>query len=145
MNIEQDLKNAMKSKDVAKLPTLRALKAALEAAATKGKTRVELSDLEKVAVIRALVKQREDSIEAFQKAGYPHRAEDERAEKELLETYLPAPLSDEDLNNLIDKAIQEVQAVSKKEMGKAIKRAVELAEGRVASNIISQKIQNKLQ
>ena len=137
--IMEDIKGAMKAKNSVALMALRALKTALtNAAIEKGNLHAVLEESEVLAVIRKQIKQRQDSIEQFLVAGREELAQKEKEEIEVLSAYLPAAMSDEEVEALVQAAILELEATSKKEMGKVIKLAQERSEGRVDGKTLSQ-------
>ncbi|MGJ8634122.1 MAG: GatB/YqeY domain-containing protein [Luteolibacter sp.] len=144
--LSEDIKTAMRAKDSAALNALRALKSALtNAAIEKGGLGTALEENESFAVIRKQIKQRQDSIEQFEKADRPELAVSEKAEIEILSKYLPAALTEDELNAMVDQAISETEASSKADMGKAMKRAQELSEGRADGKLLSQAVMKRLQ
>ncbi|MFK7852179.1 MAG: GatB/YqeY domain-containing protein [Akkermansiaceae bacterium] len=143
--ITSDIKTAMRAKDTVSLTALRALKTALtNAAIEKGGLGTELEDSEAMAAVRKQIKQRQDSIEQFEKASRPELAEKEKSEIEVLSKYLPAALSNEDIEKIANQAIEETGAASRADMGKAMKRAQELAEGRADGKVLSSAIMKRL-
>lgn len=101
--IPEDIKTAMRAKDALALNALRALKSALtNAAIEKGGLGTELEEAEVMAVVRKQIKQRQDSIEQFEKAGRTELALTEKAEIEILSCYLPAALTDTELISIVD-------------------------------------------
>jgi len=143
--IPEDLKNAMKAKDTLALNALRALKSALtNAAIEKGGLGTALEESEVLAVIRKQIKQRQDSIEQFEKAGRAELAATEKAEIAVLERYLPAALSAEEIATLIETAITETGATGKADMGKVMKLAQERSAGRADGKTLSQEIMKRL-
>ncbi len=104
-----------------------------------------LTEEEEQAVLQRQLKQREESSKAFREAGRKSRAESEAAEAEIIRGYLPAPLSQAELEQLVDRAITEVGATSVKEMGAVMGRAMELAEGRVSGRELSELVRSRLQ
>src|SRR5437764_13949766 len=109
--IDSDIKDAMRSKDANKLGVLRMLKSALKyAAIEKSGAEGELDDTEATQVIRKQVKQRQDSIESFEKGGRAELAEKEKGEVTILNQYLPAAMSSEELARLVRETIAEVGA-----------------------------------
>src|SRR4030043_2193447 len=116
--ITEQIGEAMKVKDEIRLSTLRMLSSALnyEFIAKQHK----LSEEEEIAVVRKEVKKRNDAIEAYKKAGADDRAEKETAEKKILEEYLPAQMPDEELEKLVDEAINQTGAKTMQDMGKEI-------------------------
>ncbi len=120
--VSQDLGAAMKAHDAVRVSCLRMAKAALQNKEID--KRAALDDAEGIKVLQGLVKQREDSIEQFQKGNRPELVEKERAEIAVLRSYLPPEASDEDIAAAVDKAMAEVGATSPKDMGKVMKAAL---------------------
>ncbi len=140
--IMEDMKEAMKAKDTARVSTLRLLLSEI-----KNKEidkRGELSDDEVLAVIQKAVKQRRESIEQYKKAGREDLAEKESKELEILESYLPQPLTEEELEAIIDEAIKEVGATSPRDMGKVMKVVMPKVRGRADGKVVNQKVREKL-
>ena len=126
MSLEQalgaDIVSAMKAKDQTKLTALRMLKSALtNKGIEKGRA---LESAEELAVLSMLVKQRRDSIEQFTKGGRQDLADKEQAEIAILDAYLPASASDEEIAAAVAAAIAETGATGAKDMGKAMKAAM---------------------
>lgn len=143
--ISDDIKTAMRAKDSVALNSLRALKSALtNAAIEKGGLGTELDEPEVLAVIRKQIKQRQDSIEQFEKAGRAELAENEKAEIAILSKYLPAALTGAEIDAIVEKAISETGAASKADMGKAMKRAQELSSGRADGKLLSAAVMKRL-
>src|SRR5213592_3233371 len=113
-SVDSDLKEAMRAKDGAKLGVLRMLKSALKyAAIAKSGAKAELSDAEAGQVIRKQAKQRQDSIESFEKGGRAELAEKEKEELAILNGYLPQAMNLEELSMLVRETIAEVGATSR--------------------------------
>jgi len=143
--ISEDIKTAMKARDAAALIPLRALKSALtNAAIEKGGLGTVLEEAEALAVVRKQIKQRQDSIEQFEKAGRDELAANEKAEIEILSRYLPAALTEEQIVAVVDQAVSETGASSKADMGKVMKRAQELSAGRADGKILSAAVMKRL-
>lgn len=143
--VDHDLKEAMKARETDRLAVLRMLKSALKnAAIEKGGADAVLDDSEAMAVIRKQVKQRQDSVESFEKGGRPELAAKEKAEIEILSAYLPKQLSAEELTALVKAAIAEAGATSKAQMGAVMKIAQAKAAGRVDGKTLSQEVQKHL-
>src|SRR5213595_1325351 len=107
--IDSDLKDAMRAKDAAKLGVLRMLKSALKySAIEKSDPTGQLDDAEAVQVIRKQVKQRQDSIESFEKGGRPELAAKEKNELTILQAYLPQQLAADELKKIVGETIREV-------------------------------------
>ena len=118
--IANDLKNAMKSGDKFQLSVLRMLKSALQLEAISKKH--ELTDDEVMSVIKKQVKTRKDSIIEFQK--YNKTAEVEKLEEEIkiLDTYLPAEMTEDEIEKVIDEVFRELNPTSMKDMGGVMKK-----------------------
>ena len=126
--IQSDLTAAMKEKDELRLSVLRMMKSALKLKEIE-KMR-PLDDLESLQILQTLVKQRHESAEQFTKGGRNDLAEKEKKEIIIIEKYLPASPSDEELHRAIDAAIAESGADSLKQMGAVIKAARARLEGK---------------
>jgi len=143
--ISEDIKTAMKAKDTTALNALRALKSAMtNAAIEKGGLGTVLEETEALAVVRKQIKQRQDSFEQFEKAGRAELAATEKTEIEILSRYLPAALTEEQLAAIIDQAVADTGATGKADMGKVMKRAQELAEGRADGKLLSAGVMKRL-
>lgn len=143
--VSDDIKDAMRAKETVKLGVLRMLKSALmNAAIEKGGAGTELDDTEAGAVIRKEVKKRQDSVESFEKAGRVELADKEKAEIEILSTYLPKALSAEEVAALVRDAISEAGATSRQQMGAVMKIASAKAAGRVDGKTLSAEVQKQL-
>src|SRR6185503_8226552 len=106
--VDSDLKEAMRAKDTTKLAVLRMLKSALKyAAIAKSDAEAELSDTEGAQVIRKQVKQRQDSIESFEKAGRAELVEKEKKELSILNEYLPQPMGTDEVSKVVRETIAE--------------------------------------
>jgi uncharacterized protein YqeY len=127
--IRAELTAAMKARDAERLSTLRMLQSAFKYQQIESGH--ELSDEEALTVIRKAVKQRLDSIEQYTKGNRPELAEKERREMELLKTWLPPELSDEEIETGIREIIASTGAQSRKDMGKVMKEASARYKGRV--------------
>src|SRR5437773_658586 len=120
--VDSDLKEAMRAKDTTKLGVLRMLKSALRyAAIAKSGAETELSDAEAAQVIRKQAKQRQDSIESFEKGGRADLAEKEKEELSILDAYLPQAMSADEVGKLVRETIAEIGATSKAQMGTVMK------------------------
>jgi len=145
LQIDNDLKDAMRAKDTLKLGVVRILKSAVKnAAIEKGGADAQLDDSEVITVIRKQIKQRQDSIESFEKGGRAELAVGEKAELAILESYLPKGFSPEELAALVAAAIAESGATSRKEMGAVMKIANAKAEGRADGRALSAEVQKQL-
>ena len=128
--VNQDIAEAMKSKDQERLGPLRMLKAALmNKKVERGK---DVTDSEAQQVVSTLVKQRKDSIEQFTNAGRQDLADKEKGELAILEGYLPPPVSREELEKAVDEAVRTTGASSPKDMGGVMKAVMAGLAGRNA-------------
>jgi len=143
--VDSDLKDAMRAKDAGRLGVLRMLKSALKyAAIEKSGPEGELDDAESTQVIRKQVKQRQDSIESFEKGGRAELAEKEQGEVEILNQYLPAAMNPDELARLVRETITEVGATSKAQMGAVMKALGPKVAGRADGKTLSQEVQKQL-
>jgi len=143
--IDNDLKEAMKARDAARLSTLRMAKSALKYAAIEKSGADALIDDEIVTtVLRKQIKQREDAAAGFDQGGRPELAAKEREEIILLATYLPKALSPEEVSAIVRESIAEVGATSKAQMGAVMKVAQAKSEGRADGKTLSTEVQKLL-
>ena len=141
--ISQDTKAAMKERDRGRVGALRMLNAALKNGEIEAGR--PLTEEEEQVVLRRQLKQREESAEAFRKAGREERAASESAEAEIVRGYLPEPPSPEELDEFVDRAVQETGASGMKDMGAVMSRAMALAEGRAEGRELAALVRNRLQ
>ena len=134
--IRADLTEAMKARDAARTSTLRMLQSAIKYEQIE--VGHELSDEEAMAVIRKGVKQRLDSIEQYTKGNRPDLASKEASELEILRTYLPPELGDDEIESGVREIIASTGAQSKKDMGKVMKEASARYKGRVEGKKIQE-------
>lgn len=143
--IDEELKEAMKARQAERLSVLRMLKSALKnAAIEKGGAEARLDEPAALAVVRREMKKRQDAITEFEKANRAELAAKEKAEAEILQTYLPQPLSAEELQELVAACIAEAGATSKAQMGAVMKLAAERAAGRADGKALSAAVAGQL-
>jgi uncharacterized protein len=143
--IDSDLRDAMRAKEATRLSVLRMLKAALKnAAIEKGGADAQLNDAESVQVVRKQVKQRQDSIESFEKGGRAELAAKEKEELSILQSYLPQAMSAEELSRMVRETIAEVGATSKAQMGAVMKALQAKVAGRADGKALSGEVQKQL-
>ncbi len=143
--LTEDMKSAMRAKDSVTLNVVRNLKSALKyAAIEKLGAEGELEDTDAIAVVRREVKKMQDSVDGAEKAGRPEAVAAARAEIAVLERYLPAAMSAEELQALVEAVIAETGATSKKEMGAVMKLLQERAAGRVDNKALSAAVAARL-
>ena len=141
--IQKDLVSAMKSKDEARLSAIRMIKTALK------KVEVDsmkpLDEAGEIQTLNSLIKQRTESAEMFRKGGRRELAEKEEAERALIESYMPAPASPEEIDAAITAALAETQATSAKQMGVVMKATqAKLSGKRVDGKALSEKVRARL-
>lgn len=145
--VNDDLQEAMKTKDKVRLRALRSLRAALSNKEIEQRgegTEGGLSEQDALAVVRKQVNQREDSIEQYEEAGREDLVEKEQEEIEVLEEYLPSELSDEELAEHLEAIIDEVGATSMADMGPVMGRAMDELRGRADGNRVRKMVQERL-
>lgn len=141
--IQADLTAAMKEKDELRLSVLRMMKSALKHKEIE-KVRA-LEDLESLQVLQTLVKQRRESVDQFTKGGRPDLAQKEAKEIAIIEGYLPAAPSDEEMHRAVEEAISETGADSLKQMGAVVKAARARLEGKsVDGKALSERVRERL-
>jgi len=143
--VDADLKDGMRAQDATKVGVLRLLKSALKySAIEKGGAEAELDDTEAVQVIRKQVKQRQDSIESFEKGGRAELVEKEKKELSVLNEYLPQAMSTDELGKIVRETIAEVGATTKAQMGAVMKAVQAKVAGRADGKTLSQEVQRQL-
>ena len=140
--LTEDMKSAMKGAEKQRLSTIRMAQAAIKQREVD--ERIALDDAQVLAVLEKMIKQRKESIVQFEQGGRADLAAQERAEIELLQTYMPAQLSPAELDTLIRDAIAASGAVSVKEMGKVMGIVKSKAAGRGDMGAVSARIKAAL-
>lgn len=140
--INNDLKEAMKSKDSFRLGVIRMVKGAMQLA--KPNPREELTDDDVITVISKQIKMRNDSIKEFEAAGRSDLVEQNKKEIEILNTYMPKQLSEEELTEIIDKVFEEVKPTSQKDMGLIMKNISPLVKGKVDMSLVNKLVKERL-
>lgn len=143
--LTEDMKSAMKAKDKVALGTIRNLKSAIKnTAIEQGGADTVLNDAEITGVIRKQIKQRQDSLTQYSENGRPELAEIEQNEINVLEKYLPTPLSDDEISAFVAEAIAETGANSRADMGKVMGIMQKKTDGRADGKTISQAVMKAL-
>lgn len=135
--INDDIKKAMLAKAEVELRSLRAIKAAILLAKTAGGAKDSLGAEEEIKLVQKLVKQRKDSLDIFEKQNREDLAQKEREEIEVLEKYLPAQLSAEEMKPIIAKIIEQTGASGPADMGKVMGAASKELSGKADGKAIS--------
>ncbi|MCA9398738.1 MAG: GatB/YqeY domain-containing protein [Candidatus Omnitrophica bacterium] len=141
--INKDYIQAMKAKDSVKSSTLNFLRAQIKNLRIE-KRADQLSDDDVVSVLKKQVKQRQDSIEQYKQGGREDLAAKETAECEILSTYLPKQLSEEEVGKFVDEAIQETSAASMKDMGNVMKAVLAKVGSSADNKMVSTLVKTKL-
>lgn len=139
-----DLTAAMKARDELSTATLRMVLSAISQEETSGKSARELSDAETVQVLTRENKKRREAAQAFADAGRAAQAERERAEGTVIEQYLPAQLSDDELADLVREGIAEVGATGMAQMGPAMKTVQAKVAGRAEGGRVAAEVRRQL-
>jgi uncharacterized protein len=140
--ISEDMKTAMRAKDSTRLGTIRLLQAAMKQREVD--ERIELTDADVIGVIEKMLKQRRDSITAYESANRADLADIEKAEVVVLQTYLPKQLTDEEVAALLEQAVADTGAESMKDMGKVMAAIKPLVAGKADMGKISGLIKSRL-
>ncbi len=146
MNLEEklleEMKQAMKTNDKIRLSTIRMIRSS-----SKNKEfelRRKLEDEDVIKVIQGMVRKGEESIEQFQAGGRNDLVEKEKMEIEILKSFLPQPISQEEMIKMIDETIQETQASSLKDLGKVMKAVMPKLGGKADGKVINQLVKERL-
>jgi hypothetical protein len=140
--ITEDMKAAMRAKETDRLGTIRMVQAAIKQREVD--ERIVLDDTQVLAAIEKMIKMRRESVAQFLSGGRPDLAAKENAEIEQLQAYMPAQLSEAEIDTLIADAIAQSGATSIKEMGKAMALVKQQAQGRADMGLLSSKLKAKL-
>ena len=140
--LDADLKAAMKDKDTLKLSVVRMLKSAIKYREIE--VMKTLDDAGVQGVISSEIKRRRDSVEQYRQGGREDLASKEEGEIAILQAYLPAQLSPEELGKLVDAAIQRTGAQGPKDMGKVMKELLPEVQGKAEGKAVSELVKQKL-
>jgi hypothetical protein len=138
----EEMKQAMKSNDKLRLSTIRMIRSGLKNKEIELRKKLEDEDILKV--IQVLVRKGEESVEQFQTGGRMDLVEKEKREIEILKSFLPQPLSHEEILKVIDQSIQETQASSPKDIGKVMKSVIPKIGGKADGKLINQLVKERL-
>lgn len=141
--IQQDMKDAMRARDKARLATIRLILAAIKQREVD--ERIELDDAQVIVVLDKMAKQRRESISQFEQAERDDLIAQENTELEIIQTYLPEALGEDELNALIEAAMQATGASSIKDMGKVMGQLKPKIQGRADMGAVSALIKSRLQ
>jgi uncharacterized protein YqeY len=138
----EEMKQAMKSGDKLRLSAIRMIRSALKNKEIE--LRKKLEDEEAAKVIQAMVRKSEESVEQFQKGGRTDLVDKEKKEIKIMKSFLPQPLSQEEILKIIDQSIQETQASSMKDIGKVMKSVMPKIGGKADGKLINQLVKERL-
>lgn len=140
--INEDMKTALRARDKQKLGAIRLMLA--EIRQREIDTRTSLDDADVLAILDKMVKQRRESIAQYEAAGRDDLAAQERFELDVLQSYLPVPLSDTEIERLVEAAVSETGAASARDMGKVMARLKPQVQGRADMAAISARVKLRL-
>lgn len=141
--IMDELKDSMRAKDMLKSNTLRAIKSALKYKMVE-KQSDSLTDEEAMSVFKSQLKQRQEAVEQYEKSNMTEAADKEKKEAEIIQSFLPKPLSADESEKLVSEVIKETGASSIKDMGSVMKEVNKRAAGRADGRLISELVKKKL-
>ena len=142
VRIQEELETAMRERDATRRDTLRLILANLRSA--EKELRRELNDQEELQVLQRERKKRIEAADAFREAGNEERAEAEEDELDVIEEFMPEPLSEDDLEEIVDDVIAEVGATSIRDLGRVMADAMPRVSGRADGSVVSQLVREKL-
>jgi uncharacterized protein YqeY len=138
----EEMKQAMKSNDKLRLSTIRMIRSSLKNKEIELRKKLEDEDILKV--IQVMVRKGEESVEQFQTGGRTDLVEKETKEIEILKSFLPQPLSQQEILKIVDETIQETQASSLKDIGKVMKSVMPKIGGKADGKLINQLVKERL-
>lgn len=141
--IAEDMKDAMRAKDTVRLESIRMLRAAIQRREVDD--RLTLDDDGVVAVVQKQIKQCRDSVSQFEKGKRGDLAAKEKAQLEVLQSYLPEQMEPAEISRLVSEAVEESGATSMKEMGKVMGLLKPRLQGKADMGVVSQQVRAKLQ
>ena len=141
--LSHDLKEAMRAKDRLRLGAVRLLSAAILEREKSGGGDVTENDL--IAIVQKQAKQRRDSIEQFRSAGRDDLADIEVAELAIIEQYLPAQLSDEEIRTTVEQIVEQTGASGMQDMGRVMGQAMQALRGKADGNRVRQAVEAQLE
>ena len=141
--INTDLKAAMKSGDKTRLNTLRLLRAHFIELSKRGEGQA-ITPEEELSVLMAAIKKRKEAIEIYEKGGRPELAQQERAESEIISSYLPKQLSPEEAAEIVNRIISETGASTPKDFGKVMPLAMKELKGKFDGKLVQEMVKSKL-
>ena len=142
--INESIKDSMKEKNSLRLDSLRAIKSAILIEKTKSGSKDQIEESVVLKILQKMVKQRNDSAKIYLEQNRKELADVEVSQANIISEFLPTPLSESELSEIIDKVIEEVGAESMKDMGKVISKVNERVSGQAEGRVIAEIIKKKL-
>ena len=142
--INESIKDSMKEKNRLRLDSLRAIKSAILIEKTKSGSKDQIEESVVLKILQKMVKQRNDSAKIYLDQNRKELAEVEVSQANIISEFLPTPLSESELSEIIDKVIEEVGAESMKDMGKVISKVNERVSGQAEGRVIAEIVKKKL-
>ena len=142
--INESIKDSMKEKNSLRLDSLRAIKSAILIEKTKSGSKDQIEESVVLKILQKMVKQRNDSAKIYLEQNRKELADVEVSQANIISEFLPTPLSESELSEIIDKVIEEVGAESMKDMGKVISKVNERVSGQAEGRVIAEIVKNKL-
>lgn len=142
--VMQKMKEAMKAKDSVALASLRSIKSEILKAKTASSSKEDMSEADELKLVQKLVKQRKDSAQTYKEQNRDDLAEAELAEAKIIEQFLPAQLSEEEIDREVKSIIEETGANSMKDMGKVMGLASQCLAGKADGKTISKIVKDNL-
>jgi hypothetical protein len=140
--LNEEMKQAMKSRDKLRLSTIRMIRSAVKNREIEQRKKLDDDDIAKV--IQGMVRKGEESVDQFQIGGRQDLVEKEKKEIEILKSFLPQPISHEEILRIIDQSIEETQASSMKDLGKVMKSIMPKLGGKADGKLINQLVKERL-
>ena len=142
--IRTEMTAAMKARDADRLKTLRSLVAAIQMKAVSGKSATELNDADVISVLTSEAKKRKESIDAFTEAKRPEMVVSEEAELKIIAEFLPQPLSEAEVTEIVENVIAENNFSSPSDMGATMKLVTPAVQGRADGKFVANLVKEKL-
>jgi uncharacterized protein YqeY len=142
--LDADMKDAMRAKDQLRLDVVRAVKSAVKYREVEGEKAIVLEDAGILQVLASEIKKRRDAVEQYRAGGREDLAKKEEAEIAILQAYLPAQLSPEELSRKVDEAVARAGAKGPKDMGAVMKLLLPEVQGKADGKVVSELVKRKL-
>ncbi len=142
--INESIKDSMKEKNRLRLDSLRAIKSAIIIEKTKSGSKDQIEESVVLKILQKMVKQRNDSAKIYLEQNRKELADVETSQANIISEFLPTPLSESELSEMIDKVIEEVGAESMKDMGNVISKVNERVSGQAEGRVIAEIVKKKL-